>query len=84
MTESCFTGTTYVHRRILAANLIGFHDERSKLSDKICVCTNRVFVPGVHANPQRSEMEMEMEKKKQRTFDNNFIERKDFIRRYQR
>ena len=44
------------------------------------VCSNRVLVPGVHTNPQRSEMEKEEEKKT----THNFTERKHFIRRYQR
>ena len=35
--------------------------------------TNRVFVPGVHASPRRSEMEKEEEeKKKRRARKNNF------------
>ena len=29
------------------------------------VCSNRVFVPGVHTSPQRSEMEEEEEKEKE-------------------
>ena len=45
------------------------------------VCSNRVFVPEVHASPQRSEMEKE---KKQHALKNNFNERKYSIRRYQR
>ena len=50
------------------------------------VCSNRIFVPGVHASPQRFEMDKEKEKeeKKQHALKNNFTERKHFIRRYQR
>ena len=50
------------------------------------VCSNRVFVFGVHASPQRSEMEnnKEKEEKKQRALKNDFTERKHFIRHYQR
>ena len=53
------------------------------------VCSNRVFVPGVHASPRRSEMKKKEEKeeeeeKKQHALKNNFTERKHFIRRYQR
>ena len=50
------------------------------------VCSNRVFVPGVHASPRRSEMdkEEEDEKKKQHALKNNFTERKHSIRCYQR
>ena len=44
------------------------------------VCSNRVFVPGVHTSPQRSEMKG----KKRRALKNNFTERKHFIRCYQR
>ena len=38
------------------------------------ICSNRVFVPGVHASPRRSEMnkekkEEEEEKKKKKTTD---------------
>ena len=29
------------------------------------VCSNRVFVPGVHASPRRSEMDKEEEKKEE-------------------
>ena len=47
------------------------------------VCSNIVFVPGVHASPQRSEM-TKKEEKKQRALKNNFTERKRSIRRYQR
>ena len=47
------------------------------------VCSNRVFVQGVHASPQRSEMKKE-EEKKRRALKNNFTDRKHFIRRYQR
>ena len=46
------------------------------------ICSNRVFVPGVHASPRRSEMEKE-EEKKRHTLKNNFTERKHSIRRYQ-
>ena len=49
------------------------------------VCSNRVFVPGVHASPRRSEMEKEEEEEKKRhVLKNNFTERKHFIRHYQR
>ena len=51
------------------------------------VCSNKVFVPGVHANLQRSEMEnkkKEEEEKKQHALKINFTERKHSIRRYQR
>ena len=51
------------------------------------VCSNRVFVPGVHASPQRSEMdkkEKKEEEKKQHALKNNFTDRKHFIRHYQR
>ena len=51
------------------------------------VCSNRVFVLGVHACPRRSEMkkeEKEKEEKKQCSFKNNFTERKHFIRNYQK
>ena len=30
------------------------------------VCSNRVFVPGVHASPRRSEMEKEEEEEKKK------------------
>ena len=46
------------------------------------VCSNRVFVPGVHASPRRSEMKKEEEKKRRAL--NNFTDRKHFIRCYQR
>ena len=53
------------------------------------VCSNRVFVLGVHASPRRSETDKEKEKeeeeeKKRRMLKNNFTERKHFIRHYQR
>ena len=48
------------------------------------VCSNRVFVPGVHASPRRSEMEEKEKNKKQRALKNNFTKRKHFMRRYQR
>ena len=47
--------------------------------------TNRVFVPGVHASPRRSEMEKkeEEEKKKRRARKNDSAKGRRFIRRYQ-
>ena len=51
------------------------------------VCSNRVFVPGFHASPQKSEMRKEKEEeeeKKRRVLKNNFTEGKHFIRRCQR
>ena len=51
------------------------------------VCSNKVFVPRVHASPRRSKMEeKEKEKvqKKQCMIKNNFTERKHSIRCYQR
>ena len=49
------------------------------------VCSNRVFVPGVHACPRRSEMDKKKEEeKKQHVFKNNFTEWKHFIRHYHR
>ena len=50
------------------------------------VCSNRVFVPGVHASSRRSEIDKEKEEqeKKRRALKNNFAERKHLIRRYQR
>ena len=51
------------------------------------VCSNRVFVPEVHASPQKSEVkkeEKEEKEKKRYALKNNFIVRKHFIRRYQR
>ena len=50
------------------------------------VCSNRVFVLGVHASPRRSEMKKkkEEEEKKQHALKINFTERKHSIRRYQK
>ena len=48
------------------------------------VCSNRVFVQGVHASSRRSEMKEENEQKKRRTLKNGFTGRKYFIRHYQR
>ena len=50
------------------------------------VCSNRVFVPGVHASLRTSEMENNKikEEKKRCMLKNNFTERKHSIRRYQR
>ena len=48
------------------------------------VCSNRVFVPRVHASPQRSEMRRRRRRRKRCTLKNNFTERKHFVRSYQR
>ena len=48
------------------------------------VCSNRVFVLGVHASPRRSELDKEEKEKKRHGLKNNFTERKHSIRRYQR
>ena len=48
------------------------------------VCSNRVFVPGVHASPRRSEMNKDEDEKKTTGAKNNLSERMHFIRCYQR
>ena len=54
-----------------------------ELSDKqTCVHKYRVF-SGAYGSPSKSEMEEE-EKKTMHAFKNNFIDRKNFIRQYQR
>ena len=72
------------HITLVIANLIWrWAGSSSKiLSDKTCVCTNRVFVPRVHTSPWRTEI-VEMEEKKWHMCKNNFVERKDLIRHYQ-
>ena len=45
------------------------------------VCSNRVFVPGVHASPRGLKSRR---RSKRRVLNNNFTDRKHFIRRYQR
>ena len=42
------------------------------------------YLAGVHTSPQRFEMEEEEEEKKQCAHKNNFVEKKELIRRYQR